>query len=459
MNEQQALYSEQSVLGSLLLNPGTFDLVADVIGENDFFSDIHRTIWRTISQMVAKREPVDIVTVEEKLKSIGREDIGIAYLGDIAHGTPTYKNIVGYAKAVVEKRVMRELSSAALQILDLAKDSEFDTAENKLDKAQALIMGLGESVSGSVEPVAVGSVLMDVVTAIEQRAERGGEISGLKTGISDFDKLTSGLQKGDLIIVAGRPSMGKTSFCMNVAEYVAVHEKKVSLVFSMEMATMQVTEKSIASLGRVSLKDIRSGQLSEQDYSGITYAMGSLQDAKLVIDDSANLSVAQMRSKARKIKRKYGALDLIVIDYLQLMSGSGKSRNEDLGEITRGIKLMARELDCPIMLLSQLSRKCEERTDKRPMMSDLRDSGAIEQDADLVLMMYRHEYYNPNFDACKGMAEAIIRKQRMGELGTAYLTFRGEYSQFRDADISSINQYVCSLDKPSNSQATSRGFM
>lgn len=458
MSENQALYSEQSVLGSLLLNPKAFDDVADILSEKDFANHDHRIIWHTIAGMASKGEHIDIVTVDDKLKASGNHGICISYLGEIAQSTPTYKNIVSYAKAVVEKRIERELSQAALEILDISKEFDANGAEGKIDKAQSLIMGLGEKLASSQEPAAIGSVLMSVVSAIEQRAERGGEISGLKTGMHQFDQLTSGLQKGDLIIVAGRPSMGKTSFCMNIAEHVAVNEGKVALVFSMEMATMQVTEKSIANIGRVSLKDIRSGQLSEDDYSGITYAMGKLQDAKLAIDDSCNLSVAQMRSKARKIKRKYGSLDLIVIDYLQLMSGSGKSRNEDLGEITRGIKLMARELACPVILLSQLSRKCEERTDKRPMMSDLRDSGAIEQDADLVVMMYRHEYYHPELDGSKGVAEAIIRKQRMGELGTAYLAFRGEYSQFKDLDHGSAANYrAFTENKPEKSQT--RGFV
>lgn len=457
MSENQALYSEQSVLGSLLLNPKAFDDVADILTEKDFVSSNHKTIWSTIAGMAAKGEYIDIVTVDDKLKAEG-SDVCISYLGEIASSTPTYKNIIGYAKSVVEKRIERELSEAALEILDIAKEFDASGAEAKVDRAQSLIMGLGEKLSSGHEPKQIGSVLMDVVNAIEQRAERGGEISGLKTGMQQFDALTGGLQKGDLIIVAGRPSMGKTSFCMNIAENVAVNDGKVALVFSMEMATMQVTEKSIASLGQVSLKDIRSGQLSEQDYSGITVAMGKLQDAKLSIDDSCNLSVSQMRSKARKLKRKHGALDLIVIDYLQLMSGSGKSRNEDLGEITRSIKLMARELDCPVILLSQLSRKCEERTDKRPLMSDLRDSGAIEQDADLVVMMYRHEYYQPELDGSKGVAEAIIRKQRMGELGTAYLAFRGKYSQFKDLDHGSAANYrAFTENKPEKSQT--RGFV
>lgn len=457
MSQNIALYSEQSVLGSLLLNPKAFDDVADILTEGDFVNHDHKVIWKTIAGMASRGEYVDIVTVDEKLKSIG-SSICISYLGEIASSTPTYKNIIGYAKAVSEKRIERELAEAAMEILDIANDFDPNGSSGKLDKAQQIVMGLSEKASSSAEPVAMVDVLQDVLTAIEGRMENGGAVSGLKTGMEELDRLTSGLQKGDLVIVAGRPSMGKTSFCMNIAEHVAIHEKKVALVFSMEMAKQQVTERSVANIGNVSLKAIRSGQLTDDDWSGVTVAVSKIQGAKLLVDDSCNLSVAQMRSKARKLKRKHGGLDLIVIDYLQLMGGTGKSRNEDLGEITRGIKLMARELDCPVILLSQLSRKCEERTDKRPMMSDLRDSGAIEQDADVVVMMYRHEYYAPESEQSRGVAEAIIRKQRMGELGTVYLSFQGQYSRFRDLDIGSASAYRNTTEEKNTPKLT-RGFV
>lgn len=456
--ELHSLYNEQSVLGGILLLPSAYDAVADIISENDFFIHSHRVIWRTMVGMFSSGEYVDIVTVDEKLKATGNGDIGIAYLGEIASSTPTAANVVGYARIVVEKRIMRELNEAAAEIMDITREHGNQSIDERIDRAQALIMGVGEKITTSKEPVAIGSILYDVVHAIEERSNSGGKISGLSTGFADFDRLTNGLQKGDLIIVAGRPAMGKTSFSMNIAEHVAFNDNKVALVFSMEMSAMQLTEKAIANAGRVDLNAIRSGRLSEEQYDRLALGMGKIQDKNLIVDDACNLSVAQMRSKARKIKRNHGSLDLILIDYLQLMNGSGKSRNEDLGEITRGIKLMARELECPVILLSQLSRKCEERTDKRPMMSDLRDSGAIEQDADLVVMMYRHQYYYPDMASANGIAEAIIRKQRMGELGTTYLAFRGEYSQFNDLDQFEANAYRNALDAKSEAKTT-RGFM
>lgn len=426
--------SEQSVLGGLLIDPSAFDRI-DFLNESDFYREDHRIIFRHIAMMLADRKPVDVVTVAESLASSGENRIGLAYLGELAMNTPSAANIKRYAEVVSEKRGLRDLLDASARIAEVATSESSAPASQRIDEAQAIVFALAENRarSGNAEAEVVGSILADVVADIHERFDRGGQITGLPTGFVDLDEKTCGLHGGDLVIVAGRPSMGKTAFAINVAEHVAVKEGKPALVFSMEMNKKQLTERSIASLGALPMQSIRSGQ--GIDFDRMSYAVGQLYKAPLHIDDSPALTVMQMRSRARRMARKHG-LSLIVIDYIQLARGDSSStkngnREQEVSSISRGLKALAKEFNCPVIALSQLNRKVDERADKRPMMSDLRDSGAIEQDADIILMMYRDEYYNQK-TAEKGIAEIIIGKQRMGETGIIKVLFQGEFSRFRN---------------------------
>lgn len=427
--------SEQSVLGGLLIDPKSFDNI-DFITEADFYREDHRLIYRSIAMMLASRKPVDVVTVAEYLKSSGvdDEDVGLSYLGELQMNTPSAANIKCYAEVVREKRLLRDLMAASAAIADLAQTDATLRAADRIDQAAALVYALSESTDiGSGDEVSIGAILSEVVADVEARVERGGEIAGMPTGLVDLDAKTCGLMPGDLVIVAGRPSMGKTAFALNIAEHAATEKDKTVVVFSMEMQAKQLGQRSIASIGRVSLNSLRTGQMSKDDYSQMSFAIGKLFKSKLVIDDRGGLSISQMRSRCRRVSRKTGSVDLVIVDYIQLATASvGKSANreQEVSAISRGLKGLAKEFNCPVIALSQLSRKVEERTDKRPLMSDLRDSGAIEQDADVILMMYRDEYYYKD-SPDKGIAEIIIAKQRMGETGSIKALFQGEYSRFR----------------------------
>lgn len=424
--------SEQSVLGGLLIDPKAIDRI-DWLTESDFYREDHRLIFRHIVMMLTERKPVDTVTVAESLASAGvdEERTGLAYLGELAMNTPSAANIRRYAEVVSEKRALRDLLAASAQIADLANAEGSKPASQRIDEAQAVIFALAERrCEGSDDPETIGALLPSVVDDIQARFDRGGAITGLSTGFTDLDAKTCGLNPGDLVIVAGRPSMGKTAFALNVAEHVAVNEEKPALVFSMEMAKNQLSERSIASIGRVSMNAIRSGQMSDDEWSRMSFALGKLFKAPLLIDDSPALTVAQMRSRARRTAKRH-RLSLIVVDYIQLARGEGQSREQEVSSISRGLKALAKEFACPVIALSQLNRKVDERPNKRPLMSDLRDSGAIEQDADVILMMYRDEYYHPETPD-KGIAEIIVAKQRMGETGIIPVLFRGEFSRFEN---------------------------
>lgn len=428
--------SEQSVLGGLLIDPNAFDRI-DFLAESDFYREDHRIIFRHIALMLSDRKPVDVVTVAESLSSSGVDSgyIGLAYLGELAMNVPSAANIKRYAEVVSEKHGLRELLKASVRISDLAQGENSAPVASRIDEAQAIVFALAESraQSGNEEAEIVGSILADVVADIHERFDRGGQITGLPTGFADLDEKTCGLQGGDLVIVAGRPSMGKTAFAINVAEHVAVKEGKPALVFSMEMNKKQLTERSISSLGSLPMQAIRSGQ--NIDFDKMSFAVGQLYKAPMHIDDTPALTVMQMRSRARRLARKSG-LSLIVVDYIQLARGDNAStkngsREQEVSSVSRGLKALAKEFNCPVIALSQLNRKVDDRADKRPMMSDLRDSGAIEQDADIILMMYRDEYYNKNSPE-QGIAEIIIGKQRMGETGTVKVLFQGEFSRFKN---------------------------
>lgn len=428
----QAIDAEQSVLGGLLLDNRAYDRIDGKLKAEDFYSAAHQTIYRAIVSLLSRCEPADVITVTDALERSGEaENVGgLAYLGDLAANTPTAANIKAYAKMVVDAKERRNLIQAGQRIIELGRDKSTDRI-TLADRAAGIVANLSDQ-RGSGDPVAISDLMANVLDNIQKRVDSGGSISGLSTGFVDLDKATTGLHPGNLVVLAGRPAMGKTTLGVNIAENVAINGG-AALVFSLEMPGNDLAERSIARAGGINTQALREGKLTADDYERLSAALAKLNGTRLIIDeDPATATVTQIRRKALRVKRKHG-LSLIVIDYLQLMRGDGGNRNEEIGGITRGLKLLAKELHTPIVLLSQLNRGVEERTDKRPMMSDLRESGAIEQDADVILMAYRDDYYNPN-STYKGYAEILIRKQRMGPIGTVPLIFQGEYSRFCDAD-------------------------
>lgn len=434
----QAIDAEQSVLGGLLLDNGSYDRIDGQLKADDFYSASHQTIYRTIASLLSRGEPADVITVSDALEKTGEGEHvgGLAYLGELAANTPTAANIKAYAKMVVDAKGRRNLIQAGQRIIELGRDKSTDTI-TLADQAAGIVANL-TSQRGSRDPVAISDLLPTVLDDLQKRVDSGGSISGLATGFVDLDKTTTGLHPGNLVVLAGRPAMGKTTLGVNIAENVALNGG-TALIFSLEMPSSDLAERSIARAGGINNQALREGKLTSEDYERLSAALAKLNGARLIIDDDhATATVSQMRRKALRVKREAG-LSLVVIDYLQLMRGDGGNRNEEIGGITRGLKLLAKELSVPIVLLSQLNRGVEDRTDKRPMMSDLRESGAIEQDADVILMAYRDDYYNPN-STFKGFAEILIRKQRMGPIGTVPLIFQGEYSRFCDADRSEYSR-------------------
>ena len=423
---QYSVEAEQSVLGGLLLEPDSWDSIADIITERDFYRSEHQLIFRHIARLAEQSKQIDVITVAESLESTGKLDKagGLPYLGAIAQNTPSAANIRSYAQIVRSKCKERDFLAALADLNNIA-DGAGDIG-GKIENAVNVLNALADDKQN--EPLRLSEAASKAIESLERRYASGGEIHGLKTGFIDIDRKTGGLQPGDLIILAGRPSSGKTALSMNIAEHVAIADGFPVMVFSLEMSDEQLATRAIANQGNVSLNVLRSAKMHDEDWNRLTHAAGKMQDAPMFIDSNPANTAMQMHVRARRIKRKHG-LGLIVIDYLQLMEGGGENRNNELSIITRKLKLMAKDLNVPVICISQLSRKVEERADKRPMMSDLRDSGAIEQDADLIIMLYRDDYYNtdsPN----KGIAEANIIKQRMGETGTVLLTFNGEFSKF-----------------------------
>lgn len=429
--------AEQSIIGGLLLDNGAWERLDGRVAVEDFYRHDHRLIFSSVSSLLDRGMPADVLTVYDALQASGDDEAsgGLGYLNAIAQNVPSTANIRRYAEIVREHRIRRDLAAVGQQIAELA--NEAGTPALLIERATSLTMALADVREAGQDPMSIGELLPGVLNALEARMEHGGAVSGLATGFEELDRQTCGLQPGDLIIVAGRPSMGKTTLAVNIAENVAV-SGKVAFVISLEMSSGQLAERSVARFGEIDTQRMRTGRLSKTDFTRLTGALGRLENQKLVIADDPRLSgAARIRLSSRKVKQRHGRLDLIVIDYLQLMQGDGGNRNEELGGITRALKLLARELGCPIILLSQLSREVEKRTDKRPLMSDLRESGAIEQDADVILMAYRDDYYTPD-SPFKGMAEILIRKQRMGPLGEVFLTFQGQHSRFLDADLHKV---------------------
>ncbi len=415
--------SEASIVGGLLLSNGAFDRIADKLEPGDFFFADNRSIYVAICGLLAAGRPADVVTVNAALGGDWMEK-----LGEILQSVPTSAHIEQYARVVREKRLERDLSSASETLMMLAHGP--GPVDERLDAAQKLVVSLTET-AGTREPQSVKEILPSFIEEIERRHENRGQILGIPTGLTDLDKKLSGLQPGLLYLVAGRPSMGKTALAMQFAQNAALHGK-TSLVFSLEMSAVQLVERSVANVGKIDGEALRDGSLQGEDWEKLSAAVGRLSEAKFFVDDVSGLSPEQLRARARRVRRKHG-LDLIVVDYLQLMQGSGDRRLEVVDHISRSLKLLAKELHVPVVAVSQLSRKCEERPNKRPIMSDLRESGSLEQDADVVIFVYRDEYYNTESEA-KGIAEIAIAKQRMGTTGFIFSTFVGEYSMFADTE-------------------------
>lgn len=435
-----SIEAEQSVIGGLLLENEALDKVADILHDEDFYQHDHKTIFQHIVKLIEKNRPADIVTVAESLESTAELTTvgGIPYLGSLAQNTPTAANIRRYAEIVRERSVMRKLVVAGSDIAGSAYNPNGRDAQQLLDEAEATIFQIAEGGEKSNQGFQdIKGLLPQVAEKIDELFSREdqSDVTGIPTGFTDLDKKTAGLHGGDLVIVAGRPAMGKTSFSLNIAENVALDTGLPVAVFSMEMGATQLAMRMIGSVGRLDQHRMRTGQLIDEDWEKLTTALGRLNEAPIFIDEGAGLSSFDVRARARRLHRQAGGLGLVVIDYLQLMAApAGKqteNRATEISEISRSLKALAKELDVPVIALSQLNRGLEQRPDKRPVMSDLRESGAIEQDADLILFIYRDEVYNPDSND-KGTAEIIIGKQRSGPIGSVRLTFLGEYTRFED---------------------------
>ncbi len=434
----QSIEAEQSVLGGLLLDNTAWDRIADLVSAGDFYRADHRLIFEHIGLLIENARPADALTVAESLERSGRlaEVGGQAYLGTLAANTPSAANIRRYGEIVRERSVMRNLAAIGTEIADGAYNPLGRDAKALLDEAETKIFRIAEAGSKSKQGfVKIDPLLTETVERVDvlYNRENKDDVIGLATGFVDLDRLTSGLQVGDLIIIAARPSMGKTALAMNFVEHVALSLKKPVAVFSMEMSGAQLAMRMIGSVGRFDQHELRTGTFKEDDWSHLVDAVGRLNDTEIYIDDTAGLNALEVRSRARRLHRQCGGLALIVVDYLQLMSSTGREENRatEIAEISRALKGLAKELKVPVVALSQLNRSVESRQDKRPMMSDLRESGAIEQDADLILFIYRDEVYNPETPN-RGMAEIILAKQRNGPTGKLNLTFLGKYTRFEN---------------------------
>lgn len=428
-----SLEAEQSVLGGLMLSGRAWDQVADKISEEDFYREDHRLVFRAIHDLHESSKPCDAVTVTEWFESHGKiaQVDGGNYISQLANNTPSAANVGAYADIVREKSILRSLIDVGAEITTSAFSSDGRESKSLLEEAERLVFAIAEKGSrGGSGFVSVQETLKDAMAKIQELNEFEGDITGIPSGFQEFDRLTAGLQPSDLIIVAGRPAMGKTTFAMNLAESAAIRHGKSVAVFSMEMASMQLVMRMFSSIGQIDQGRIRTGSMDDMDWPKLTSAMSLLHKSKIFIDDTPALAPAELRARARRLKREHD-VDMIVVDYLQLMSvpDSKENRATEIAEISRSLKTIAKELNVPVIALSQLNRSLEQRPNKRPVMADLRESGAIEQDADLIVFIYRDEVYNPETSE-KGKAEIIIGKHRNGSTGTVHLAFQGPWLRF-----------------------------
>jgi len=435
-----SIEAEQSILGGLLIDNKAIDRIAGQVSASDFYRNDHRIIFTHISKLIDNNDPADIVTVAESLEQNAEltKVGGVAYLGLVAENTPTASNISGYAKIVRERSIMRNLVEVGSDIVESAFSPQGKDAQQLLDESESKIFQIADA--GTSEKLG----FIDIKELLPKAAQRIDDlyqlddpngVTGVPSGYSDLDQKTAGLQPGDLIIIAGRPSMGKTSLALNIAEHVGMEAGLPVAIFSMEIGAAQLTMRLLGSVGKLDQHKMRIGQLEDEDWPKLTNALGVLNEAPIFIDEGSALNSYEVRARARRLHRQQGKLGLIVIDYIQLMSSANEQSNEnratEVSEISRSLKALAKELNVPVVALSQLNRSVESRPDKRPMMSDLRESGAIEQDADVIMFIYRDEVYNPE-TAEKGVAEILLSKQRNGPTGTVKLTFLGQYTRFEN---------------------------
>ncbi len=442
-----SLEGESSVLGGLLLDNGAWDRVADLLNDSDFYRYEHRLVYAAIGKLINASKPADVITVYEHLQSQGKaEEVGgLAYLNSLAQYVPSAGNIRRYAEIVRERSILRKLVGASDEIATTAFNPMGRPVADIVDEAERKIFNIGEQGSRLKQGFqGMDTLVVNLLDRVQEMADNPNDVTGVPTGFYDLDRLTAGFQAGDLIVLAARPSMGKTALAINIAEHVALNEGLPVAVFSMEMGAAQLAVRIVGSIGRIDQGHLRTGKLSDEEWPRLTEAIEKLRNISLHIDETAGLTSSELRANARRLARQCGQLGLIVVDYLQLMSGSGGSdenRATELGEISRGLKMLAKELKCPVIALSQLNRSVEQRPDKRPMMSDLRESGAIEQDADIIMFIYRDEYYSK--DACKepGVAEIIIAKQRNGPTGVVKLAFLRPITKFESLASGSNGDY------------------
>jgi replicative DNA helicase len=433
-----SIEAESSVLGGLLLDNGAWDRMGDLLVDSDFYRHEHKLIYAAVGALINASKPADVITVFEQLQNLGKaEEVGgLSYLNSLAQYVPSASNIRRYAEIVRERSILRKLVSASDEIATNAFNTQGKSVDKILDEAEQKIFNIGEEGSRMKQGFqSMESLVVELLDRVSEMAENPNDITGVRTGFYEFDKMTSGLQPGDMIVLAARPSMGKTSLAINIAEHVALNEGLPVAVFSMEMGASQLAVRIVGSIGRIDQGHLRTGKLSDEEWPRLTEAIEKLRNVSLHIDETPGLTTSELRANSRRLARQYGRLGLIVVDYLQLMSVSSSMNDENrataVGEISRGLKMLAKELKCPVIALSQLSRGVESRTDKRPMMSDLRESGAIEQDADLIMFIYRDDYYNKDSKE-PGVAEVIISKHRNGPTGTVKLAFLKPLTKFEN---------------------------
>ena len=431
-----SIEAESSVLGGLLLDNSAWDRMGDLLVDGDFYRHEHQLVYASIGALINASKPADVITVFEHLQNQGHAEAvgGLGYLNSLAQYVPSASNIRRYAEIVRERSILRKLVSASDEIATAAFNPKGRAVDKILDEAEQKIFNIGEEGSRMKQGFqSMDTLVVDLLDRVQEMADNPNDITGVPTGFHDLDKMTSGLQPGDLVVLAARPSMGKTAFAINIAEHVALNEGLPVAVFSMEMGASQLAVRVVGSIGRVDQGHLRTGKLTDEEWPRLTEAIERLRTVSLHIDETPGLTPSELRANSRRLARQCGKLGLIVVDYLQLMSGSsgsdGDNRATELGEISRGLKMLAKELQCPVIALSQLNRGVEQRTDKRPMMSDLRESGAIEQDADIIMFIYRDDYYNKD-SKDPGVAEIIIGKQRNGPTGTVRLAFLKPLTRF-----------------------------